>query len=71
MALKAKFKKAPSSLFYFALGYDSVRLMLRELKYPHFPVRPLLGVEGRSQNGMYDVTPSVIEIQGGLLVRGN
>ena len=62
-ALEKNFRKAPSSLFYPALGYDSVRLVLRELHLPPMSGRPLLGVEQRSATGVYDVIPSILEIR--------
>ncbi len=67
-AVEGKFGKTPSSLFYAALGYDSVRLILKELKLPPMPGKSLLGVESRSQNGMYDITPSILEIENGKML---
>lgn len=62
----ARFGKAPASLFYVAMGYDLVRLALKELglRVP-FSMPPLLGVDGRNKVGVYDITPSVLEIRDG------
>lgn len=66
-ALTAKFGKAPASLFYPALGYDAVQLALRELHLPVGSAKPLLGVSERNSAGMYDITPTILEIKGGTL----
>jgi len=67
-AIVTKFNKAPSSLFYEALGYDSVRYILEELKLKPMPGKPLLGVTKRALNGVYDVIPSILEIKEGKMV---
>jgi branched-chain amino acid transport system substrate-binding protein len=66
-AMERKFGKAPSSLFYPALGYDSVRLIFKELNLSGISGKPLLGVEARSASGIYDIMPSILEIRKGKL----
>ncbi len=69
-AIEKRFGKAPSSLFYEAMGYDAVRLMFKELGLQKLPGLPLLGVTERSSKGIYEVEPKVLEIRDGKIVPG-
>ncbi len=76
--LKAQFKQEPSSLFYSALGYDSLKVIFKaissgvefskamsEMKYD----QGLININGFDQDGMFKVKPVLMEIKEGKLVQ--
>ena len=66
-AIVTRFKKAPDSLFYHALGFDAVGIALQELGQHVTQNNSLLGVRVRSSGGMYTISPEVLEIRHGKI----
>lgn len=67
---EARYTKIPSSLFYAALGYDSVIVAQQILTGQKSTVATVLGNHTRRENGLYEIMPEILEIQPGRMVGG-